>query len=131
MAEANSYVEHIKVGGGETWALRDKETAEQVAKIAPEVASLSNTVGLHKTNIETMTADLDALSKAISSANAKFDDYLPKDGGTLLGPLYLVKGIHYDTTLPETASKGRVFFKLISDDTTPEEPETDEEVTDE
>lgn len=121
MAETKQYVEYIKVGGSETWALRDKETAERVAKITPEIAALGNTVGLHKTSIENMAADLDTLATSIGTANTKFDDYLPLDGGTLLGPLTLLRGIHYDTSLPETVSNGRVFFRLLDDGASPEE----------
>lgn len=39
--------------------------------------------------------------------------YLPKAGGTLAGNLILTENVHYGTSLPSTATKGRIFFKKV------------------
>jgi len=56
------------------------------------------------------SAGIAATPAAVKSAYDLANKALPKAGGTLTGNLILTENVHYGTSLPSTATKGRIFF---------------------
>lgn len=102
-----NYVENIKVGGGESWPVRDAEAQATITALRTLIASL-------EAELEQQQTDLDGLETDVLSMVHTVRSCLPLTGGTLTGPLMFTEGVHYGTELPEAGTIGRIFFKKVS-----------------
>lgn len=114
-----NYVEYIKVGSGESWPVRDKDTEGRVTVleasmtgIEQSVSEMEGKVTTAEENVLNMQTSVDDLNERVSSMEDG-QEYLPLTGGTLTGMLCLTENVHYGVTLPTPGNIGRVFFKKV------------------
>lgn len=60
-----------------------------------------------------MESGITSAHTVAEAAKTAADNALPKNGGTLTGPLILTPGVHYGNSLPSAGQAGRIFFKKV------------------
>lgn len=109
-----NYVEYIKVGSGESWAVRDVEARQSIASINTTIEQHAADVENLNSNMNTVQDDITVLTSDVQTATERANAALPATGGTMTGPLVLTEGEHYGDELPEPGTVGRIFFKKVS-----------------